>query len=123
MKCFVIVRLSGIILIKSASMKKDLRNIGKIVGLALCYGGSNYTVSGNMNTNKEDAQNKIDSFFSKLSILNLYMIAAKNKVLEIGKVYNMFGRCRDVSKWAFSQNWKDKAYAQRTALNHPIQST
>jgi hypothetical protein len=103
--------------------KKDLRNIGKIVGLALCYGGSNYTVSGNMNTNKEDAQNKIDSFFSKLSILNLYMIAAKNKVLEIGKVYNMFGRCRDVSKWAFSQNWKDKAYAQRTALNHPIQST
>lgn len=103
--------------------KKDLRGIAKIVGLALCYGGSSYTVSGNMDTTKADAQEKIDNFFRKLTTLGLYMLAAKRRVLEVGKVYDVFGRCRDMSKWAFSNTWKDKMYAQRVALNHPIQST
>lgn len=103
--------------------KKDLRGIAKIVGLALCYGGTAYTVSGNMGTTKTDAQEKIDNFFRKLTTLGIYMLAAKRKVLEVGKVYDVFGRCRDMSKWAFSHVFKDKMYAQRVALNHPIQST
>jgi hypothetical protein len=103
--------------------RKDLRGVAKIVGLALCYGGSAYTVSGNMGTTKAEAQVKIDNFFRKLSTLEIYMYFAKEKVLEHGKVYNLFGRCRDMSKWAFSNRWKDKMYSQRVALNHPIQST
>lgn len=99
------------------------RYYGNGVSIHNCYGGTAYTVSGNMKTTKEEAQEKIDNFFSKLITLNVYMIGAKQKVLEIGRVYNLFGRYRNMSKWAFSPNWKDKAYAQRTALNHPIQST
>ena len=44
-------------------------------------------------------------------------------------VANLFGRIRDVRKWSHSQasdykqRKKDEGYAQRTALNHPIQST
>lgn len=103
--------------------RKDLRGVAKIVGLALCYGGTAFTVSGNMGTSQAEAQKKIDNFFRKLTTLGVYMFGAKNKVLKIGKVYNLFGRCRDMSKWAFSNRWKDKLYAQRVALNHPIQST
>lgn len=103
--------------------RKDLRGIAKIVGLALCYGGTAYTVAGNMKTTKEDAQKKIDNFFRLLNTLNIYMLLTKKRVLEIGKIYNLFGRCRSVEKWAFSASWKEKAYAQRSALNHPIQSS
>lgn len=103
--------------------RKDFRDIAKIVGLALCYGGSAYTVSGNMRTSKEEAQEKIDNFYRKLTTLNIYMLLTKKKVLETGKAYNLFSRIRDMSKWAFSVSWKDKLFAQRVALNHPIQST
>lgn len=110
--------------------KKELRGIGKIVGLALTYGGSSFTVAGNMGCSKEEAQARIDNFFRALTVLNAYMKAAKQNVLRTGKVVNLFGRLRDVSDDAFPSNSlpdkerrKKQGYAQRTALNHPIQST
>lgn len=109
--------------------KKRLRTIAKVVGLALNYGGSAWTVSNNMNETVDEAQDKIDNFFRKLSTLQFYMNATKRRVMETGQVSNLFGRIRDMSKWAFSQDpdqkqrRRDAGYAQRTALNHPIQST
>lgn len=109
--------------------KKELRDIGKIVGLSLVYGGSAYTVANNMATSKEDAQVRIDNFFFTLTVLKAHMEQAKADVLKTGQVVNLFGRRRDVSRFAFSkaptaqERRKDAGYAQRTALNHPIQST
>lgn len=104
-------------------VKKGLRGVGKVVGLALCYGGTSYTVKGNMNCTQDEAQEKIDNFFRKLVVLNQYMANLKKTVSKTGKVFTMFGRMRDVGEWAFSTDWKKKGYAQRTALNHPIQGT
>jgi len=104
-------------------IRKDLRSIAKIVGLAVCYGGAAYTIAGNMRTSQGDAQIKLDNFLKKLTTLNIYMLATKKRVLETGMAYNIFGRKRDMSRWAFSKSWKDKSFAQRVALNHPIQST
>ncbi|HEC66807.1 MAG TPA: hypothetical protein ENI23_16150, partial [bacterium] len=109
--------------------KKELRDVSKIVGLALTYGGSSYTVSNNMGNSEDEAQEKINAFFRKLTTLNDYMNATKRKVLETGAVWNLFGRKRDVHRWSHSkadsskQVRRDKGYAQRTALNHPVQST
>jgi len=109
--------------------KKSLRKISKVVGLALCYGGTAWTVSKNMNETVEEADRKIASFFAKLSTLRFYMNSTKRKVVETGFVANLFNRIRDMRKWAHSQDpdrkqrRSDRGYAQRTALNHPIQST
>lgn len=110
-------------------VKKGLRDIAKIVGLALLYGGSAWTVSRNMHTSVEEAQRKIDNFFANLSQVRDYVMVQKAGVRQTGKVLNLFRRIRDVSRWSHSQAATDKerrsdrGYAERTSLNHPIQST
>lgn len=101
---------------------KDLRDISKIVGLALCYGGSAWTVSANMHESVESAQMKIDDFFSELPDLQASMAQKKRGALESGYVYSLFGRARSV-KADLEMGRKGIGYAERTALNHPIQST
>lgn len=108
---------------KDKYRKKELRGVGKVVGLALCYGGTAFTIMGHMGTTKDAAQEKIDNFFRKLVVLNEYMANLKATVRRTGKVFTMFNRMRDVSEDAFSTDWKRKGYAERTALNHPIQGT
>jgi len=109
--------------------RKAMRGVSKVCGLALTYGGSSYTLSSNMKCSQDLAQDRIDAFFAKLTTLNQYMINTKRHVLETGQVFNLFGRRRDMSKWAFSkaatykQRRRDAGYAERTGLNHPIQST
>lgn len=108
---------------------KELRGIGKIVGLALCYGGSAWTVAKSMQSSVEEAQARIDNFFRKLTVLASYMTATRTAVRRQGFVVNLFGRVRDVSQWAWSkaptqaERRRDAGYAERTGLNHPIQSS
>lgn len=101
---------------------KELRDIAKIVGLALNYGGSAWTVSRNMNESVEQAQEKIDAFFAELPDLSQYMARAKRNALTTGFVVNLFGRSRSVQE-DIAKGRSGIGYAERTALNHPIQST
>ena len=111
---------------------KALRGIGKIVGLALTYGGSAYTVARNMGCSVEDAQVRINSFFQKLNVVQQYMDRVKRDVLKEGYVTNIFGRKRDMTRWTYpnlpsyakdKMVWKDRGFAQRTALNGPVQGS
>jgi hypothetical protein len=110
--------------------RKELRAGAKIGGLALTYGGWAGTIAKHFNCTNEAAQISINNFFRKLVTLNKYMFEAKATALKTGTVVNLFGRVRDVSKDAkppagtpLKVKWKMQGYAQRTALNHPIQST
>lgn len=87
-----------------------------------CYGGSAWTVSRNMGETPDEAQEKIDAFFQELPDLLAYMYRAKRSALETGFVKNLFGRLRSVVA-DIQQGRKGIGYAERTALNHPIQST
>lgn len=87
-----------------------------------CYGGSAWTVSRNMGETPEEAQEKIDAFFQELPDLLAYMFRAKRSAIETGYVKNLFGRLRSVVA-DIQQGRKGIGYAERTALNHPIQST
>ena len=108
---------------------KFYRSITKIVGLAITYGGSEWTVSRNMGETVPQAKVRVDNFLLRLPTFRQYMNIAKAKVLQTGMVYSIFGRRRDVRKYShptgtdYKQNRKDQGYAQRTALNHPIQSS
>lgn len=106
---------------KDSYKKKAIRNIAKGCGLALTYGGSAYTIAKSMGISKEEAQVKIDNFFRTLTAVKAWMLTQCRNVFATGKVYNLFGRMRDVSKDAFSQDRKDRGYAERTAYNAPIQ--
>ena len=105
------------------------RDISKVVGLALTYGGSSYTVSDNMGIDIDSAQEVVDSFFKKLPDVKKYILFQHQNLLKTGKSYNLFKRTWDLSRWVFSKSpiekerRQDLGYAKRVSLNHPIQST
>ncbi len=108
---------------------KKYRNISKVCGLAALYGAGPYTLKSNMNCSEAEAEEALNNFFANLPTAKQGMLFIEQEVIKTGKVRNMFGRVRDVSKWAFSQaetarkQMQDRGYAIRTALNHPIQSS
>lgn len=105
------------------------RNISKICGLAAGYGGSAWTLAHNMNCSPEEAQKRLDNFFSALTQVRKTMLLSEQRTLTTGKVQNFFGRICDVSRWAFSkaqtekERRQDKGYAVRIGYNYPIQSS
>lgn len=105
-----------------------------------CYGGSAFTLAKNMKTSIEQAEEKIANFFRHLGTLRLWMIRSEKQVKKTGKIYNMFGRERDMSAYVWpdmdapryqdmtekekkSRRARDRAFAVRSAYNTPIQST
>jgi hypothetical protein len=110
-------------------LKKSLRKVAKACGLALTYGGTSYTLKSKMGCTGDEAQDKIDDFFSKLPVLNGYMVSCQQKVMSNHYVANLFGRFQDMSFWTKSREPTQKlrnsanSYARRTSLNQPIQGT
>lgn len=111
---------------------KHYRGITKIVGLAITYGGSAWTVSANMNETVQQAEVRVERFLAGLPTFRSYMEVQKAKVLMTGEVFSIFGRRRDVRYYShpdpekfpnFKERKKMQGYAQRTSLNHPIQSS
>lgn len=100
---------------------KKLRGDSKASGLALCYGGSAYTISKSLNLSKEAAQAIINSFFSTLRVHKKWMDNQKKGALKTGYARTMFGRLREVGTLLNSREWGKKSFGERLALNHPIQ--
>lgn len=108
---------------------KEFRDKAKKGGLALTYGGSEYTLAKHFEI-EVDAGLKIkEAFFRKLARLNAYMISCITKVMGSGSVVNLFGRLRDMSRYVTKEGKtrkqynKEVGYAKRTCLNGPIQSS
>jgi len=102
---------------------KKRRGIAKIVGLAIPYGASNFAVSRAMSITKDAAQACIDGFLRRLPTLKKFMDGVISKMHQCGYSFSAFNRPRNLLDKLASDNWRDKGYAERTALNHPIQST
>jgi hypothetical protein len=108
---------------KDKYAKKEMRGKSKVIGLALTYDGSAFTVSKVLGEIPEKAQERIDNFFKLLNVERRYMIQTKRSVLKTGITKNLFGRVNNISNKAFSSSFKERGYAQRVALNYPIQGT
>lgn len=106
----------------SDKIKKALRGISKIVGLALLYGGSSYTVSKTMKSTQDEAQVKIDGFWRLLTGAAQWKEKAITTVWAKHTTKNIFGRTRNLKKWILGTR-SQANYAERTSLNHPIQGS
>lgn len=108
---------------------KKYRDISKVCGLAAVYGAKAWTLAKNMGCSEQEAQKRLDNFFSTLTHAKKHMLFSEQNILKTGKSRNFFGRIWDVSKWVHSQAPTDKerrqdlGYAIRIGYNHPIQSS
>jgi hypothetical protein len=116
---------------------KEMRGVGKTVGLALLYGGSEFTVSQKTGLSKDESKSIVEKFYSSLSKLKQVHKYQKHlaETQEIAK--NIFGAIRylpGVKKRPWSEinamepDEKKKHFGKvskfmRLSLNFPIQSS
>jgi len=99
-----------------------MRRQAKAVNFGIVYGISDYGLSQNLNISRKEAKAFIDKYFAVFSGVKTYMNEIIEKAKKDGYVSTLFNRRRflpDIN----SSNFNIRSFAERTAMNTPIQGT
>jgi DNA polymerase-1 len=100
----------------------NLRRHAKVINFGIAYGMSAYGLSQDLDIAVEEAQAYIDKYFERFSGVKEYMDQTIEKVKKCGYAETMFGRRRYIPE-INSSNYHRRSFAERTAVNTPIQGT
>jgi DNA polymerase-1 len=103
-------------------VNKDMRRKAKTVNFGIIYGISAFGLSERLNIPRGEASNIIKQYFDKYPGIRKYMENTVNFAKEHGYVKTLKGRkryIRDIN----SRNNTVRGYAERNAINAPIQGT
>ena len=102
---------------------KQMRSNAKAVNFGIVYGQSKYGLAKNLGISNNEAQDFIDKYFETYPKVRDYMEYEKNFVNNYGYVETIFGRKRYLSTELMSPNFQIREFAQRAAINQPLQGT
>jgi DNA polymerase-1 len=102
---------------------KDMRRKAKAVNFGIVYGQSKYGLAKNLNISNAEAQEFIDKYFEHYTGVRKYMEDKKQFANENGYVETIFGRKRYLASELLSPNFQIREFAQRAAINQPLQGT
>ncbi|MCB0497177.1 MAG: DNA polymerase I, partial [Cyclobacteriaceae bacterium] len=100
----------------------EMRGKAKSANFGIIYGISAFGLSQNMNIPRKEAAEIIESYFTEFPAVKSYMDRVINEARENGYVSTVLGRkryLRDIN----SRNATMRGYAERNAINAPIQGT
>ncbi len=100
----------------------EQRRHAKAVNFGLIYGMSAFGLSKQINVERKQAQNYIDAYFARYPGVKDYMEDTREFARDNGFVETVFGRrlyLPDIN----SKNHNMRQYAERTAINAPMQGT
>ena len=104
------------------NVTSDMRRRAKEVNFGIIYGISAFGLSQNLNIPRSEAKDIIDSYFDKFSKVKDYMYKSIQEAKEKKYVTTLLGRrryLRDID----SRNYTLRGFAERNAINTPIQGT
>ena len=102
---------------------KEMRRKAKAVNFGIVYGQSKYGLAKNIGISNDDAQQFIDKYFEYYPGVKEYMNYEKEFVNKNGYVETIFGRKRYLMSELQSPNFQIREFAQRAAINQPLQGT
>lgn len=108
--------------ISEPEVKGQMREIAKRVNFGIIYGQSAYGLSKDLNIPLNQAQDFIDAYFLRYPRVKEYIDAQIKKAQEEGFVTTLFGRRRYIPE-INNKNMGIRQFAQRQAVNTPIQGT
>ncbi len=108
--------------VKPEEVSPNLRRHAKVINFGIAYGMSSYGLSQDLDIPVEEAQEYIDKYFDRFSGVKEYMDQTIKKVKECGYAETMFGRRRYIPE-INSSNYHRRSFAERTAINTPVQGT
>ena len=100
----------------------DQRRSAKAINFGLIYGMSAFGLAKQLGISRKDAQNYIDLYFARYPGVKRYMDETRQIASEQGYVETLFGR-RLYLPEIKSRNAQRRQYAERTAINAPMQGT
>ena len=100
----------------------DLRRSAKAINFGLIYGMSSFGLAQQLGLSRSQAQSYIDLYFTRYPGVKNYMDAIREQAREQGYVETLFGR-RLYLPEIKSKNAAIRQYAERTAINAPMQGT
>jgi DNA polymerase-1 len=100
----------------------EMRRVAKTINFGIVYGMSSFGLASQLDIGRKEAQRFIDSYFRLYSGVQKFMVAIVIQARENGYVTTLLGRRRSVSE-IDSKNKARREFAERTAINTPIQGT
>ncbi len=100
----------------------DQRRSAKAINFGLIYGMSAFGLARQLSTGRSEAQKYVDLYFERYPGVKRYMDETKQKARDDGFVETIFGR-RLYLPEILSRNQALRQYAERSAINAPMQGT
>jgi DNA polymerase-1 len=100
----------------------DHRRQAKVVNFGIVYGLSPFGLSQNLGIEPSEAKKFIDAYFEKYSGVRKFIDATLDQARRDQKVKTLFGRVRPIPD-INSKNANQRGFAERTAVNTPLQGT
>jgi DNA polymerase I len=100
----------------------DHRRQAKVVNFGIVYGLSPFGLSQNLGIETSEAKKYIDAYFQKYAGVRAFIDRTLEGTRRDGKVKTLFGRVRPIPDIQ-SKNFNLRGFAERTAVNTPLQGT
>jgi DNA polymerase-1 len=98
------------------------RRQAKVVNFGIVYGLSAFGLSQNLGIEPSEARKFIDAYFEQYSGVRAFIDTTLEQTRRDQKVKTLFGRIRPIPD-INSKNATQRGFAERTAVNTPLQGT
>lgn len=105
-----------------AEVSKEMRSKAKAVNFGIVYGISDFGLANQLDITRTEAAGYIKNYFERYTGVKQYMEDSVAKARAQGYVMTLMGRRRYLPDIK-SSNFNMRSFAERTAINTPIQGT
>jgi DNA polymerase-1 len=105
-----------------ATMSKETRARAKAVNFGIVYGISPFGLAAQLNIDQKTAREYIDRYFDRYKGVSEFIARTLDEVRRAQSVRTAFGRVRPIPD-IHSRNPNQRGFAERTAVNTPLQGT
>jgi len=108
--------------VQEADVTREMRNVAKTINFSIVYGVSAFGLAQSLKLSIPEAQKFIDSYFERYAGVKDYLESQKQKAHDQGFLSTLFER-KSFFPDINSTNPMMKQFAERAAINAPIQGT
>lgn len=108
--------------VPTETMDKETRNRAKAVNFGIVYGISAFGLAAQLGIPQSEARAYIDRYFARYQGVKTFIDKTLAETRAQGSVRTMFGRMRPIPD-IDSRNPNQRGFAERTAVNTPLQGT
>ncbi len=106
--------------VPAAEQTPEHRRRAKAINYGIVYGLSAFGLSQQLGIPQADAQQFIDQYFQRYQGVKRFIDVTLEEVRRTSRVHTFFGRMRKIPEIT-SKNWSLRQFAERAAVNTPLQ--